>query len=206
MNKKVGIQGGKGSFNHQGWLKYANEHNLNDFEIQFLHTTKNVLSSLENREIDLGQFGIYNTLGGLVEETAAELGKYKFEITDWYRFPIAHFLMRKKKAGNSDIKKIMAHPQGFKQCKLNIQKLFPDLEKIIGTGEMIDHAKIAEELSKDKLGDDIAVIGPEILAENYGLEIMAKNLQDDTQNFTTFVIVQKYSSNILSKSHPKSSG
>lgn len=191
MNKKVGIQGGKGSFNHQGWLKYADEHNLNEYEIIFLYTTKNVLSSLENGSIDLGQFAIYNTTAGLVEETAVELGKHKFEITDWYKLSITHFLMRKRKVDDHDIKKIMAHPQGFKQCKLNIEKLFPNLEQIIGTDELIDHAKIAQELSEDKLGDDIAVIGPKILSEIYGLEIMARDLQDDIQNLTTFVIAKK---------------
>lgn len=190
MMKKIGIQGGKGSFNHQGWVKRANKKNLNDWKIIFLHTTKNVLSALENKEIDRGQFGIYNTLGGLVEETAAEIGKYKFEIIDWYKFPIAHFLMKKKGVASSHITKIMAHPQGFKQCKTNLSKLYPNLEQIINTGDRIDHAKIAEDLSNGELPDNIAVIGPAMLADIYGLEIMAENLQDSPENFTTFVIVE----------------
>lgn len=190
MNKKIGIQGGEGSFNHQGWLKYAKEKSLGNWEVVFLHTTKNVLSALEIKEIDRGQFGIYNTLGGLVEETASELGKHKFEIIDWYKFPIAHFLMKKRGIENSLITKIMAHPQGFKQCKTNLVKLYPNLEQIINNGNRIDPAKIAEDLAKGKLGNEIAVIGPAMLASIYGLEIMEENLQDSTENLTTFVIVQ----------------
>ncbi len=180
--KKVGIQGGRGSFNHQGWMEYARKNNLNDWEIVFLHTTKNVLTALENNEIHKGQFAIYNTLAGLVEETAAELGKYKFNIADWYKFPIAHFLMKKMGVKNEEITKIMAHPQGFKQCK--------NLEKITNTGDRIDHAKIAEDLANGKLDSNIAVIGPKMLSDIYDLEIMAENLQDSTENFTTMVLVE----------------
>lgn len=189
MNK-IGIQGGRGSFNHQGWVEYSKKNNLKDWEIVFLHTTKNVLTALEKREINRGQFGIYNTLGGLVEETAAELGKFKFEIVDWYQFPIAHFLLKKKEVRNEQITKIMAHPQGFKQCKKNLEKLFPNLEQIINSGDRIDHAKLAEDLNKGELGDDVAVIGPKLLADIYNLEIMAENLQDSPENFTTFVLVE----------------
>jgi prephenate dehydratase len=190
MTKKIGIQGGKGSFNHQGWMKYAKDKNLTDWEVVFLHTTKKVLEALENKEIDKGQFGIYNTLGGLVEETAAQLGKYKFEIVDWYKFPIAHFLMKRKGVENSSITKIMGHPQGFKQCKTTISKNYPDLENIISDGDRIDHAKIAEDLSSGQIESNVAVIGPEMLASLYGLEIMAKNIQDSQDNFTTFVLVE----------------
>lgn len=192
MLNKIGIQGGKGSFNHQGWLKYAKEHNKADWEVLFLHTTKNVLSELEKGNIGLGQFGIYNSLGGLVEETVVELGKYKFNIVDWYKFPIAHFLMKKKGVEVSSIKKIMAHPQGFKQCKENLEKLFPNLEQVINSGERIDHAKIAEDLAKGDLGDDVAVIGPAMLADIYELEIMAENLQDSPDNLTSFVVVEPF--------------
>lgn len=197
MNKKVGIQGGRGSFNHQGWLRYAKENDLEDCEIVFLHTTQNVLSALEKGDIALGQFGIYNSLGGLVEETAAELGKHSFDIADWYAFPIAHYLMRKKKVADHDIKKIMAHPQGFKQCASNCKKLFPHLEQVRGEGERMDPAKIAQEMASDTIPDDVAVIGPQMLAQLYGLEVMAKDLQDDPRNLTTFVIVQKRDSHVL---------
>ncbi len=190
MRKRIGIQGGQGSFNHQGWIKYAKENNYEDWEVIFLHTTKKVLDGIEKREIDKGHFGIYNTLGGLVEETALELGKHKFNIVDWYKFPINHFLMKKRGVELVNIKRIMAHPQGFKQCKNNLKKFFPKLEQIVGVGERIDPSKLAEDLAKGLLEEDIAIIGPEMLSTLNNLEVIKGNLQDGTENFTTFVIVE----------------
>ncbi len=190
MSKKVGIQGGNGSFNHQGWIKYAKEHDMADWEIVFLHTTKNVLSKLEEGGIKKGQFGIYNTLGGLVEETARELGGHKFNVIDWYKFPIRHFLMKRKGVDEVNIKNIMAHPQGFKQCKSNLAEFFPELEQIVNQGEMLDPSKIAEKISTSNLGDNTAVIGSEILASLYNLEIVKGDMQDGSDNFTTFVLVE----------------
>jgi prephenate dehydratase len=42
-------------------------------EIHYLYTTKAVLEALQQGSIDYGQFALYNSIGGLVEETLCEL-------------------------------------------------------------------------------------------------------------------------------------
>ncbi|MBD3350260.1 MAG: hypothetical protein GF364_02125, partial [Candidatus Lokiarchaeota archaeon] len=86
---------------------------------------------------------------------------------------------------------IMTHPQVLKQCKSTLAKKYPDLKKISGKEELIDHAKVAKALSKGELGDNIAVMGPKILADIYDFDIIEGNLQDDKENFTSFLLVKR---------------
>lgn len=189
--KTVGIQGGKGSFNHQGWMQYARLHGYEHDDVQFLYTTKQVLEALERGAIDLGHFAIFNSIGGLVEETQRELGRFTFSIIDWYRYPISHVLMKRKDISADQLTHIVGHPQVFKQCKKNLEMLFGHL--ICSTDEQgirIDHARLAEELSLGMIGSEHAVIGPRMLAELYDFDIVAEHLEDDRTNTTAFVVVE----------------
>lgn len=188
---KIGIQGGKGSFNHQAILNFLDENKISNYEIKFLHITKKVLSSLESGEIDYGQFAIHNTLGGLVEETLECLGKYKFRVKEHYKILISHFLMAKKGIKIFEIKTIMAHPQVFKQCRNNISSQLPNIDLRVGEKELIDHSKAAELLSLGKLEYTIGIMGPKALAEIYDLDILKENMQDNDNNFTTFLLVER---------------
>jgi prephenate dehydratase len=187
---KIGIQGGQGSFNHQAILKYLNDNSISDYEIVFLFTTENVLKALESGEIDYGQFAIHNSLGGMVNETLDCIGRFKFKVKAIYKIQIVHNLMMRKDATFPSIKTFMAHPQVFKQCENTLKSDYPNIELRVGEGDLIDHAKVAECLSKNEIDRNIAVIGPSALAAIYNLEIVRENLQDKSDNFTTFLLVE----------------
>ena len=85
----------------------------------------------------------------------------------------------------------MAHPQVFAQCKSTLSEKYPNLPQVVGEGDLIDHAKVAEALAKGELPPTVAVMGSAILAELYGLEIVARDLQDAKENYTTFLLVKK---------------
>ena len=87
----------------------------------------------------------------------------------------------------SDIKKIATHPQAIAQCERYIRREFPNLELI----EWADTAKAAEDLRGGMLSRDTAVIAPARSAELYGLDLIAKGIQDQHPNLTTFIIVKK---------------
>lgn len=190
MRKRVvGIQGAKGSFNEEAFLKYADENGIRNFEIKYLHTTKKVLEALRNKEVRLGQFAIYNSIAGEVEETEEVISDYHFRIVETIELPIRHYLMKKK--GVPVLKKIMAHPQVFKQCKNNLQKKYPNLERVSGGGDLIDTARIAELIVKGVLDKTTGVLGPKVLTEIYDeLEIADSDLQDSKDNVTTFLLVK----------------
>lgn len=188
---RVGIQGGKGSFNEQAL--FENKERIfgnKEIELIYLYTTENVLHALSVHEIDYGQFALFNVLGGVVEETLANVGKYDFEYVSSYKTRISHALMKKKGVTLEKIDTVMAHPQVFLQTKDTIAKKYPNLRQVSGDGEMVTHSKVAELLASGELPDNIAVMGSNLLAEIFNLDIVETNLEDNKENYTFFVLVK----------------
>jgi prephenate dehydratase len=186
-----GIQGGQGSFNEQALLDYVSRHNIGGYEIQYLYNTQNVFSHLEDGSINVGQFALHNAIGGLVSESLEAISKHTFTIVEEFGIVIAHSLMTLPDTNFSDVKTFMSHPQVFKQCKNTLATKYQWADQKSGTGDLIDHAKVAEELSKGTIDKNIAVLGPKILAEIYSLKIVEEDLQDKKDNITTFLMVSR---------------
>jgi hypothetical protein len=187
----IGIQGGKGSFNEQALQDYVLRHGIKKFKIKYLYTSEKVLTNLHSGNIDLGLFAIHNSVGGMVTESIQAIARYKFNIVEEFSIKIGHFLMKRKDADLNEIKKVMAHDQVFKQCHTNMLKRYGYLEQVVGKGDLLDTAKAAEALSKGKIDKNTLILGPESLSKLYDLEIIDKDLQDITDNYTSFLLVKR---------------
>ena len=187
-----GIQGGRGSFNEEAISYYLRQKKIKSYKIEYLYTSANVLKALYSGKIDRGQFAIYNSTGGMVQESIEAMAGYKFKIIDQYAIKIAHALMIRKDANLSDITTIMTHPQVLAQCKRTLETKYPRLKLSSGEGKLIDHALVAKSLGEKKLGKHIATIGSKILAELYNLKLIETNLQDLKENYTSFLQVGRY--------------
>jgi prephenate dehydratase len=190
LHKIVGIQGGAGSFNEQAALMHLKNSGVPDFELIYLRTTEKVIQSLEHGNIDYGQFAIHNTLGGDVQESKRAIAGYKLDIVAQYKFRIGHVLMISKEAQLSDIDTIMTHPQVLIQCRKKLKEQFSHLKLTSGQGELIDPAMVAEQIATKKLPKNIAVASSAAIAKINGLKIVADNLQDADDNYTTFLLVK----------------
>ena len=186
----IGIQGGKGSFNEEAINYYLKQNGIDNYKIVvYLYTSKNVLQSLYEGDIDQGLFAIHNSVGGIVMESVKAMAQYKFSIIEEFAIKISHALMIRKDAKLDDITSIMAHPQVFAQCNETLKQKYPNLKQTSGVGELIDHALVAKQLNENKLPKNIATMGSKILAELYDLTVVEDNLQDAKQNDTSFLLV-----------------
>ena len=191
-NITYGIQGGLGSFNEQAIQHYLASSPSNNAETKYLYTTERVLDRVVAGEVDYGQFAIHNSVGGIVEESIYAMAKYKFNIVKEYAIIISHHLMKHKDISKGEITAIMAHPQVFKQCKTNLlDEKYKKYELKVGEGDLIDHAMVAKALSEGKLPKTTAVLGPKILSEIYDFDVIATDLQDNKQNYTSFLLVSR---------------
>ena len=186
-----GIQGGRGSFNEEAVLDYAQKRKLPPLQIKYLFTTARVLEALHQGEVDRGIFAIQNSVGGLVTESIEAMAEYKFEIVEEYPYAISHHLMVLPDMTLDKIDQIMAHPQVFKQCRSTLARKYPKVKLASGEGELIDTAKAAAALVSGELPNTTAILGPRQLSKLYRLKIVDQNLQDDKQNLTSFLIVKR---------------
>jgi len=193
--KIVGIQGGPGSFNEAAALTHLPTVGIANYQLRYLHTTENVFKALEKKEIEFGQFALHNTLGGEVEESAKAMAGRNFIIIEKYKIKIAHCLMISSKAKLAEIDTIITHPQVLRQCEHKLEKHYSHLKLKICEGELIDPAKVAELLGKGELPVSVATLSNKNLAQIHGLSVVAEDLQDSDNNYTTFALVKLLSPN-----------
>ncbi len=184
---KIGIQGGRGSFNEEACRMYCGKHNITSYDIVYCYTSDRVLRALGNREIDFGICAIENSLGGLVWETIHALSEYNCSILDHFSIIINHALLGVSGSAIADIDTIMSHPQALAQTKETLARDYAGKRQISGEGILVDQATAAAALAKGELPATTAVIASRVCADLFGLAILAEGLQDMAENFTTFL-------------------
>lgn len=189
MPIKIGVQGGPGSFNDVAVKFYTETRHVSPYEVVYLFTSEAVLSALAGKEIDYGQFALYNSRRGAVEETMRSIGPHRFQVVDWYSIPVTHHLICRQDVAIAEIATIMTHPQVLSQCRATLREKYPHLHFIQGEGEMIDPARVASALKNGDIPPSVATLGCKSIAHVYGLKIIDSDLQDESNNETTFLLV-----------------
>lgn len=189
---RIGIQGGQGSFNEEACRHYCSTHGIEDYELEYLYTSINVLDALHRGDIERGVFAIQNARGGVVMETIHGLARYQCEILEVFSIVISHCIMHHPDIAFDKIDTIISHPQAIAQCKGNLTERYAHLELVNGEGDLIDQALCAQYIKEGKLPSTTAVLAPRVCAEIYGLTIEEADLQDlGEKNLTTFVFVER---------------
>ena len=183
---RLAVSGDTGSFSEEAGLLYAQRNGL-DAKMVFSIDMEGVLAALDRHEADVGIFPVVNSRGGLVQPAFEAMGKHLFKFTDELWMEVYQCLMVKPGVAKNRIKKIATHSQAIAQCERYIRKEFPNAQLI----EWEDTAKAARDLAKGVLSKDTAVIAPARSAQIYGLKLLAKGIQDNHPNLTTFIVVTK---------------
>jgi prephenate dehydratase len=127
---------------------------------------------------------IENSLAGRVADIHHLLPQSGlFIIGEWF-LPIHHQLMAPRGAKLSDIKTIESHVHALGQCRRIIREL--KIKPIVSA----DTAGAAKHIAE--IGDKTrAALAPQLAAEIYGLDILAKDVEDESHNTTRFVVLAR---------------
>lgn len=185
---KIGVSGDVGSFSEEAGEKYIKDNGLENAEIDYLVSAKNVFSALDSGNIDIGIMPIENSNGGVVFEVLNEMGNHLFHIKEYFDIEVNHSLIVKEGVKAEEIKKISSHDQAFRQCRAYIKHSWPSAELI----DFGDTAGAAKAISEGSLSADTAAIAAARCVKMYpGLEVLEDKIQDLKYNYTTFLAVEK---------------
>jgi len=180
-SKTVGFPGTVGSFSEEALIRYFGEQQekkeYQDFEDVFI--------ALSKEEIAYGVLPIENSSTGAVAVTYDLLKQYGCYIVGETYCSIRHHLIGLPDTSFFDIKEVYSHIQGLEQCS-NYLSRFPDWQLIPFHNTAVSVKLVKEENCKKK-----AAIGSERAAKVYGLTILEKNIHNQKNNTTRFVIVSK---------------
>ena len=174
----VGYLGPKGSFSHQVAQKAFPKADLIPYQ-----TITEVIKAYENRLVDFSIVPVENSIEGSVHETLDYLFHHaQLQTIVELIQPIKQQLMVSN-LGNP-IEKIFSHPQALAQSKVYIQKHYPDAML-----EMTASTASAARLVAEHPDKPYAAIAPESAAYEYDLQIVARDVQEISENFTRFWVL-----------------
>ena len=178
---KIGYQGVKGSFSEEAMISFFGENNKSLNYERF----EDVFISLKNDEIDYGILPFENSCTGAITSVYDLISKYGFYIVGEECIKINQNLVGVKDATVDDIKEVYSHPQGFEQSK-NFLRNHEDFKLIYFYNTAISAKHVSKLNDKSK-----AAIASSRAAKIYNLDILAKNIHDNNNNHTKFVIISK---------------
>ncbi|MBY5034782.1 prephenate dehydratase [Streptococcus gallolyticus] len=175
---RIAYLGPRGSFTHHVASQAFSQDELVPFQ-----TITEVIKAFEQGEVDYSVVPVENSIEGSVHETL----DYLFHQAPIHAVaeviqPIAQQLMATSSQKKIDV--IYSHPQAIAQGKQYILEHYPQA-KI----EMTASTAYAARLVADNPDQPYAAIAPQAAASEYGLEVIAQDIQEMDENFTRFWIL-----------------
>ncbi len=140
-----------------------------------------------------GLLPVENSLAGTVQPAYDVLMEPGLSVVGEVIRPIRHFLLGLPGSTLDGLRKVLSHPVALAQCGGFLSR-HPELEAVA----VYDTAGAAREVSEE--GDPtLAAVASAQAAERYGLEVLAGDLQDRSDNQTRFLVIRR-------EDHPALSG
>jgi prephenate dehydratase len=134
---------------------------------------------------DAAILAIENSIAGSILGNYNLLQKSDFTIIGEVTIPIQQDLMVLSGVALSDIKEIHSHPMALAQCTQFLKK-YPNIRPV----ESEDTAESAARIARRHL-KHTAAIASSLAAKMYNLEIIAPSIEDNKENFTRFLAIQR---------------
>ena len=176
---KIGIQGELGAYSH-----IAVENLYKNADIKTCSTFEETFKLAYNDQSYKIVIPIENSLAGRVADIHYLLPKYKLQIYAEHFQTVEHNLLVKQDTKIEDIKYIRSHAQAIDQCQKIIQKY--KFKTIISA----DTAGSAKDLASGK-DNSIGAIASTLSAKIYKLKVLMKNIEDESNNVTRFLVMGK---------------
>lgn len=155
-------------------------------QVMYFKTFESVFSAIESGFCDYAVLPLENSTAGSVKEIYdLMLSHSSFKIVRSTRLKVDHNLVAKKGTKMSDIKEIFSHPQAISQCAK-----FLDSMPGVKITACENTAAAAEAVAKSER-TDVAAISSYNCVELYGLERLAADIQDRSNNYTRFICISK---------------
>lgn len=176
---RIAYLGPAGTYTQAAALKHFGE----SVDLTSLATIAEVFREVEAEGADYGVVPVENSTEGVVNHTLDMFVRSPLSISGDVELPIHHQLMGKQ-ADYSKIKKIITHQQSLAQCREWLDANLPQAERIA----VSSNAEAARIVVDD---EQAAAIASDAVSGMYELNVLAKNIEDDPNNTTRFLIIGK---------------
>ena len=153
-------------------------------EIAFYECFRDVFQAVERGDAAFGLVPVENSSAGSVTEVYDLILKYRFRIVGATTLKINHCLAVPQSGSWETIHTVYSHPQALAQCSELIAKHHWETMEYSNTAT-------AAKMAGEKQDPSYGVICSRMAAEQYGLKILAENVQNNNRNRTRFIAIHR---------------
>ncbi|XP_027345628.1 arogenate dehydratase/prephenate dehydratase 2, chloroplastic-like isoform X2 [Abrus precatorius] len=140
--------------------------------------------AVERWLVDRAVLPIENSLGGSIHRNYDLLLRHSLHIVGEVKYAVHHCLMSNHGVKLEDLKRVLSHPQALAQCENTLTRLGLVREAVDDTAGAAKHVAFHQLL-------DAGAVASSAAATIYGLNILAEDIQDDSDNVTRFLMLAR---------------
>ncbi|MAY42738.1 MULTISPECIES: prephenate dehydratase [unclassified Neptuniibacter] len=176
---RVAFLGPEGTFTQQAAMKHFG-HSARNLPMQSL---KDVFREVQAGGAHYGVVPIENSTEGVVSHTLDLFKQFDLNICGEVEVPVHLHLLLNRGDTLDGISKIYSHQQSLAQSRGWLDARYPDIEKVA----VSSNAEAAKLVAKEGAG--CAAIAGDMAADLYDLDMAVKNIEDQADNTTRFLII-----------------
>ncbi|MER0128180.1 bifunctional chorismate mutase/prephenate dehydratase [Franconibacter daqui] len=186
---RIAFLGPKGSYSHLAARQYAARH-FDHFIESGCAKFQDIFNQVETGQADYAVVPLENTSSGAINDVYDLLQHTTLSIVGEMTVPVDHCVLVATSTDLAQIDTVYSHPQPFQQCSQFINR-YPHW-KI----EYCESTAAAMEKVAQAKSPHVAALGSEAGGALYGLQVLERNLANQTQNITRFVILARKAINV----------
>ena len=153
--------------------------------ILYFNTFEHVFKAVETGMCQYGILPIENSTAGSVNAIYDLMTRHNFSIVRAARLKVSHNLLAKHGAKLEDIREVFSHEQAINQCS----NYLAGLKGVKVT--VVENTAMAARMVAQSDRTDVAALSSRFCGEEYGLNLLQTNVQDQDNNYTRFICISK---------------
>ena len=172
----VACQGVEGAFSQM-----ACDRLFKHADISFFDSFDAVFRAVEEGYCEFGVLPVENSTAGSVNQVYDLMMRHDFKVVRSCRLKIDHNLLAKP----GSISDVYSHEQALSQCEGFLSSLHGVRTHVV------ENTAIASRMVAESERDDVAALASRSCAELYGLDTLARSVQDRDNNYTRFACITR---------------
>ena len=153
--------------------------------ILYFNTFEHVFKAVESGMCQYGILPIENSTAGSVNAIYDLMTRHNFSIVRSARLKVSHNLLAKHGTRREDIREVFSHEQAINQCA----NYLAGLKNVKVT--VVENTAMAARMVAQSERTDVAALSSRFCGEEYGLNLLETNVQDQDNNYTRFICISK---------------
>ena len=180
---EIAFQGEIGAYSEEAALSFFGP----SIQAKPCESLDDVFKAVERDDAKFGVVPVENSLEGSISRTYDLFLDSILKVCGEIELRVSHCLIANQEARLDSIRRIYSHPQALGQCQAFLKHLNCELIPTYDTAGSV-------KMKKERKITDGAAIASARAAEIYGMNILAKEIEDNPNNFTRFFILSKQDS------------